>query len=74
MSARSASLSAIRGRQREGITLAKQRGTYRGRTPSLDTVRAAELREKAAFGVPKEVLARQFGISRETVYAYRRGA
>lgn len=33
---------------------------------------AAALREKAAVGVPKAALARQYGISRETVYAYLR--
>ena len=64
--------SLIRERQREGISLAKKRGAYRGRTPSLDKVHAAELREKAAAGVPKAVLARHFGISRETVYVYLR--
>ncbi|MBG6184937.1 DNA invertase Pin-like site-specific DNA recombinase [Arthrobacter sp. CAN_A214] len=58
--------SLIRERQREGIALAKKRGVYRGRTPSLDAARAGELREKAAAGVPKAALARQFGISRET--------
>jgi DNA invertase Pin-like site-specific DNA recombinase len=62
----------IRERQREGIALAKKRGAYRGRTPSLDAARAAELREKAAAGVPKAALARHFGTSRETVYAYFR--
>ncbi|MBC7591422.1 MAG: recombinase family protein [Salinibacterium sp.] len=62
----------IRERQREGIALAKKRGVYRGRSPSLDAARAAELREKVAAGVPKAVLARQYGISRETVYAYLR--
>lgn len=66
--------SLIRERQREGITLAKQRGAYRGRIPSLTRERAAELRDKAAAGVPKAVLARQFGISRETVYTYLRRA
>jgi DNA invertase Pin-like site-specific DNA recombinase len=66
--------SLIRERQREGITLAKKRGIYRGRAPSLDTDRAAELREKAANGVSKAALARHFGISRETVYAYLRAA
>lgn len=45
--------SLIRERQREGINLAKQRGAYRGRTPSLDAKSATELREKAAAGVPK---------------------
>ncbi len=64
--------SLIRERQREGIALAKNRGLYRGPTPSLDATRAAELREEAAAGVPKSVLAREFGISRETVYVYLR--
>jgi DNA invertase Pin-like site-specific DNA recombinase len=64
--------SLIRERQREGIALAKKRGVYRGRAPSLDAASAAELREKVAAGVPKAVLARQYGISRETVYAYLR--
>lgn len=64
--------SLIRERQREGIALAKTRGVYRGRTRSLDAARAAELREKAAAGVSKAALARDFGISRETVYAYLR--
>jgi DNA invertase Pin-like site-specific DNA recombinase len=64
--------SLIRERQREGIALAKKRGVYRGRSPSLDAAKAAELREKVAAGVPKAVLARQYGISRETVYAYLR--
>ena len=59
--------SLIRERQREGIALAMKRGVYRGRTPSLDAARAAELREKVAAGVPKAALARHFGISRETV-------
>lgn len=64
--------SLIRERQREGISLAKQRGAYRGRAPSLDGKSAAELRAKAAAGVPKAALARHYGISRETVYAYLR--
>ena len=64
--------SLIRERQREGINLAKQRGAYRGRTPSLDAKSATELREKAAAGVPKAALARHYSISRETVYAYLR--
>ena len=42
--------SLIRERQREGIALAKKRGVYRGRTPSLDAARAAELRSLAISG------------------------
>ncbi|MFB9663881.1 recombinase family protein [Curtobacterium albidum] len=62
----------IRERQREGIALAKQRGAYRGRARSLTTAQVEELRARVRAGVPKSVLAREFGVSRETVYAYLR--
>ena len=57
-------------RQREGITAAKQRGVYTGRKPALTAEQAQELRERAAAGEKKAVLAREYGISRETVYSY----
>jgi DNA invertase Pin-like site-specific DNA recombinase len=60
----------IRERQREGITLAKKAGVYKGRKPSLTPERAAELRARAAHGEKKAHLAREFGISRETLYSY----
>lgn len=62
----------IRERQREGITLAKQRGVYRGRHKSLRPDQVAELRHRAQAGEKKTQLARAFGISRETVYQYLR--
>ena len=62
----------IRERQREGIALAKQRGAYRGRKKSLLPDRAAELRRRVAGGEAKAQLAREFGISRETLYQYLR--
>lgn len=62
----------IRERQREGIALAKQRGAYRGRKKALSTERVAELRQRAAAGEQKTKLAREFGISRETLYQYLR--
>ena len=64
----------IRERQREGIALAKQRGAYRGRKKSLSSERVAELRQRADAGEQKAKLAREFGISRETVYSYLRSA
>ncbi|MCE3607777.1 recombinase family protein [Massilia sp. P8910] len=57
-------------RQREGIALAKQRGAYRGRKKALTADREAELRNRAAAGEQKAKLAREFGISRETLYQY----
>jgi DNA invertase Pin-like site-specific DNA recombinase len=66
--------SLIRERQREGIALAQQRGAYRGRKKTLTPERAAELVQRAANGIPKSVLASDYGISRETVYQYLRQA
>ena len=62
----------IRERQREGIALAKNRGAYRGRKKSLTSERVAEIRKRAASGERKATLAREFGISRETLYQYLR--
>ena len=62
----------IKERQREGIALAKQRGAYRGRRKALTADQVAELRAGATAGRPKAALAREFGISRETVYQYLR--
>lgn len=63
----------IRERQREGIALAKQRGVYRGRKRSLLPEQVVQLRQRAHAGEKKSVLAREYGISRETVYQYLRG-
>ena len=62
----------IRARQREGIALAKQRGAYRGRKKALSPERAAELLQRVKAGEQKAKLAREFGISRETLYQYLR--
>ena len=59
-------------RQREGIALAKQRGAYRGRKKALSADQVAELRRRAGGGEQKAKLAREFGISRETLYQYLR--
>lgn len=60
----------IRERQLEGIALAKARGAYKGRKPSLSAGRAEALRARAAAGEAKAGLAREFGISRQTLYSY----
>ena len=60
----------IRERQLEGIALAKQKGAYKGRKRVLSLKKAEELRQRARSGEKKAVLAREFGISRETLYQY----
>jgi len=62
----------IRERQREGIALAKKRGAYRGRKKALSADQMTDLRQRAAAGEQKAKLAREFGISRETLYQYLR--
>ena len=62
----------IHERQREGIALAKQRGAYRGRRKSLNTEQITDLKRRVALGDQKTLIAREFGISRETLYQYLR--
>ena len=62
----------IRERQREGIAIAKARGAYRGRRPALTPEEAANLADRVEAGEPIAALAREFRISRETVYSYLR--
>ncbi|HSY34776.1 MAG TPA: helix-turn-helix domain-containing protein [Acidobacteriaceae bacterium] len=44
---------------------------YRGRIPSLTAEKAHALLKRIAAGEPKAALAREFGISRASVYNYR---
>ncbi len=62
----------LRERQREGIALAKQRGAYRGRKKSLTGEQVAEMQRRLAGGATKAQVARDLGITRETVYQYLR--
>ncbi len=62
----------IRERQREGIAIAKQRGAYRGRKKSLSDDKVTELKLRVAGGEQKAAIARDLGISRETLYQYLR--
>lgn len=64
--------SIILERQREGIALAKKRGAYKGRKPSLTAEQAEQVRQRVRAGESKADLARAFSVSRETIYAYLR--
>jgi DNA invertase Pin-like site-specific DNA recombinase len=59
----------IRERQREGIALAKKAGVYKGRKPTMtpDKVRTSA---RAEAGERIAALAREYGVSRETLYAH----
>ena len=62
--------SLLKERQREGIALAKKAGVYKGRKRALNPERAKELRDRVKAGEKKAAVARDFGISRETLYSY----
>jgi len=57
---------------REGIAMAKQRGVYKGRKKVLNPATIAQVVDRAAAGESKTALARELGISRETLYQYLR--
>lgn len=67
-------LAMIRARQREGIAKAQARGAYVGRKPAFTPKEAEAVRQRAAAGQPKADLAREFGVSRKTIYQYLRTA
>jgi len=60
--------SLIKERQREGIAIAKAKGLYKGRKPSLSSEQVTAAKEKAAAGVPMAKLARDLQVSRQTLY------
>lgn len=60
----------IKERQREGIEAAKKRGVYKGRKPSLTADRITALKKRVKAGENRSALAREFRISRETLYKY----
>ena len=62
----------IRERQAEGIALAKARGVYTDRKRALTPAQVSDLRARVTTGEPKAGLAREFGISRQTLYQYVR--
>jgi DNA invertase Pin-like site-specific DNA recombinase len=66
--------SLIKERQREGIALAKASGVYTGRKKSLSDVKMTELvaKDRANNHKNRAALAREYGISRETLYQYLR--
>ena len=63
----------ILDRQREGIAIAKSEGKYLGRRSILTAEQVEAMRSRAAGGESKAAIARDFGISRETVYKKLKG-
>lgn len=64
--------SLIKERQREGIAIAKEKGVYKGRKPakSPEEIAAIRRQDEERGGKNRAALAREHGISRETLYQY----
>jgi len=58
-------LGFITERRNAGIEKAKAAGKYKGRKPSIDQTK---IRELVALGIPKARIAKQLGVSRDSVY------
>ncbi len=64
----------LRERQKEGIAIAKAKGKYEGRKRSVTEDHVATIKARVAAGEKKASIARDMGISRETLYQYLRTA
>lgn len=64
--------SMIRERQAEGIAKAKKDGKYLGGKPKLTEEQVLAMLARVQAGEPKATIARDLGISRETLYQYLR--
>lgn len=62
----------IKERQMEGISIAKQKGIYKGRKKRLSAEQILEIKSKVTKGEKKSHIAREYGISREALYRYLR--
>ena len=61
----------IRERQQEGIEIAKRDGRYKGRKRMLSDTDLKAVRERLNAGESVSVLAKEFGVTRKTVYRWR---
>lgn len=64
--------SMILDRQKEGIAKAKAAGKYKGGKPKLTANQASELKARLKAGESATVLAKEYGVSRATVYNYKK--
>ena len=62
--------TVLLSRQREGIQVAKAKGKYKGRKPTLSGEERMVLVDKHKNGARVSDLAREYGLTRSTIYAY----
>jgi DNA invertase Pin-like site-specific DNA recombinase len=64
--------SLILERKREGIAIARTGSKYKARKAKLASDKTMELQKRVAAGESKSALAREYGVSRQTIYTYLR--
>lgn len=64
--------SVMLERQKLGIELAKRKGVYNGRSPVLNESQVQQIKDQIHWGLQKTKIARNFRISRATLYKYLR--
>jgi DNA invertase Pin-like site-specific DNA recombinase len=62
--------SLIKERQKEGVQIAKAAGKYKGRPRAMTDEQIIEIKQRVSNKEPKAQIARDMGISRETLYQY----
>ncbi|MBX9866331.1 MAG: Hin recombinase, partial [Burkholderiales bacterium] len=60
----------IRERQKEGIAIARQSNTYKGRKPIFTNEQQAEIKQMVADRYKVTEIAKKFNVSRATIYNY----
>ena len=63
--------AVIKSRQMEGVKIAKEMGIYRercGRKPKLTDKQIQEVKKKVSAGEARAAVAKEYGVSRQTVY------
>jgi DNA invertase Pin-like site-specific DNA recombinase len=66
--------SLIKERQREGIALAKMKNIYKGRKKTLTGNQIKDIKDRIENGDKKAAIAREYNISRQTLYEYLKSA
>ena len=61
-------------RQREGIAIAKSNGAYRGRPNTLKDADALAILDLVEAGIPKTIIGKRFGVTRNTIRKYHAAA
>lgn len=65
--------SLIKERQKEGIELAKKRGAYKGRKKVFSKEQTCIIKKKVELGFKIAEIAREYKVSRKTIYEYLKG-